>query len=167
MPAKHKYKCLNPNCSGPGNRSHTDLFSAMNSPMPECPSCGGRRLEDWGECVEREGWIRITTAGPTNFDTVKRSDNNLRRVADRYGLTDMNNKDGQAVKRSPTPSAAPGPMVNVGGYQVPASVAASGGCMTIPGIGVPMKTEINKAEVKSSPMMKRMTRVVAEHKANA
>lgn len=161
MPQRHRYKCLN--YAVPHVPSRPITFVAMNSPMPECPQCGSRRLEDWGEA-----WETGVVGGDAHADT-KHTDATFRRVADRYGLTDMNNKDGQAVKRpaAPKPVAGmqPGATVNIGGYQVPLSQAASGACVHMPGMAKPISAPINQSTPKHSPMMNKMTNVVAEHKA--
>lgn len=155
MPASHRYKCLNPNCPSMTDARKSMTFVTMNSPQPECPHCGCLKLEDWGEAINIMGGASENT---------QNSDRNFRNIAEKYGLTDMNNKDGQGVKRA-APSPENGPTVSVGGYQVPASVAGAGGCMNLPNVGVPMKAQVNQATPKNSPMMKQMTNVVAEHKA--
>lgn len=160
MPQRHRYKCLNPNCPSMTRSTRPLTFSAMNSPMPCCPQCGGRRLEDWGEDINVMGGAS---------DNTKNSDNNFRRIADQYGLTDMNNKDGQAVKRhKPAPAAKSNePTVKVGGIDVPMSLAGSAGCANIPGMAQSLKAQIGAGSPSNSPMMKQMTRVAAEHKGAA
>lgn len=164
MPARHRYKCLNyercPCYNGASNK--IPVFVAMNSPMPQCPHCGARRLEDWGEAIET-GII-----GGAARAHIQNSDANLRRVAERYGLADMNNRDGQAVKRAaPSAPSSSGRTISVGGYQMPLESVASGACVNMPGLAkpIPVNPKASNAVPKNSPMMRQMTRVVGEHKA--
>lgn len=166
MPARHRYKCLNfdrcPVYNGAPTRPAT--FIAMNAPMPECPNCGSRRLEDWGEAIE------TNVVGAQARTDIKNSDANLRRVAARYGMTNMSNKDGKSAKGSAASKPAivssnPEATINIGGYQVPLSQAASGSCVHMPGLAKPMSAAINQAAPKSSAMIKKMTNIVGEHKA--
>jgi hypothetical protein len=154
MPSRHRYKCLNHNCPTYTDKNKSLTFVAMNSPMPTCPHCSCIKLEDCGEAMNIMGGLSANS---------QNSDSNFRRIADRYGLSDMNNKDGQAVKRS-APEPVGGATVSIGGYQVPLASAASGACAHMPGMSVPMKAAVGQGSSKPSSMMKGMTRVVAEHK---
>lgn len=135
----------------------------MNSPTPACPACGSIRLEDQGE---HKPYSPMISTGQSK-ERAKNTDDNFRRVADRYGLTDMNNKDGQAVKRSAPPPIVAGPTVNIGGYQVPLSQAGAGACVNMPGMAQKIPSNPNASIKKSGSMSKmmQMTRPVAEHKA--
>ena len=154
MPAKHKYKCLNPNCQG-------TLFIAMNAPTPECPRCGARKKEDWGPDNGPEGIYRSRDATFGRSGSLKQSDANLRRIADRYELTNISNKDGRAAKSAPQAPTG-GPTMKIGGYDVP--VSESAGCHRLP-VTVPLTAKVNVAKTAHSGMVKSMTRVVAEHKS--
>jgi hypothetical protein len=138
------------------NKSLT--FDAMNDRIVECPHCGSRRCEDWGEAINVMGGLS---------DNTKNSDTNFRNVADRYGLTDMNNKDGQAVKRA-APRVQPQrnePTVKVGGIDVPVSMASGAGCINLPGMAQKIPQSQTVRQAPKSDMMRKMTRAVAEHKA--
>ncbi len=156
MPARHRYKCLNPNCPSMTRKTKSMTFDAMNSPMPECPHCGSRRLEDWGVAVNVMGGLS---------DNSKNSDQNFRRIADRYGLSDMSNKDGQAAKRPAPAPKSNEPTVKVGGLDIPASVAGSGGCVNLPHMAKPMKAQIGTAHANPISSLRGMTQIAAEHKA--
>lgn len=159
MPAKHKYKCLNPECGG-------TLFIAMNSPAPACPRCDSIKSENWGQDNGPLGIYRSMRAGPTGLsETTRHTDSTIQHMADRYGLSDISNKDGKAAKGRAMP-APTGPMVKVGGYEVSADAAAAGACTRLP-MTVPLKAAINSANSAKSPMLGGMTRVVAEHKGRA
>ncbi len=155
MPARHRYKCLNNNCLSHTDQKKSMTFVALQSPQPTCPHCGAIKLEDWGEAINHMGGLS---------DNSKNSDTNFKRVADRYGLTDMNNKDGQAVKRPANSAPASGPTVKIGGIEVPISQAASGACVNMPNMAKSMTAPINQATPKNAPLMREMTRVVGEHK---
>lgn len=157
MPARHKYKCLNPNCN-------IALFVTMNSPIPCCPKCGARRIEDFGETTFDEGYTQTSNFG-ISTGQVKQSDNNLRRIADRYGMTNMDNKDGRPAKRPKETPQGNGATVKIGGIDVPVSVAGGAGCINIPGMAQSMKAQVGVASSIASPTMKQMTRIAAEHKA--
>lgn len=140
------------------NKSLT--FVAMNSPMPACPHCGAIRLQDCGEVMNIMGGAS---------DNTRNSDANFRRIADRYGLTDMNNKDGKAVRGA---AAAPssGQMVSVGGIQIPMEQAMRGECINKPEMAQKIPTASKDSarrpvSEKNRGLMKQMTKVVAEHKA--
>lgn len=161
MPEKHKFKCLHQFCN-------VYMFVAMTSPQPKCPKCSSIKCEDFGPTTFDLGQCKESTHYPSVAaarDVNKRSDVNLRRVADRYGLTNMNNKDGQAVKRAAPAPASNGPMTSVGGYQVPAS--ATGGCHRLPVTVKLAGPQIQESNPTNSKMLKGMTRVVAEHKGKA
>lgn len=162
MPAKHKYKCLNKNCS-------VSLFVAMTSPSPSCPKCGAVTTYDLGETAYDLGYFQRTNfANQSNSsaarEVVKQSDANLRRIADKYGLTDMDNKDGKAVKRAAPPSPA-GAKVKLGGFEVDANAASMAGCQRLPVTAKLAGPQIKEVNTNSSPMLKKMTRVAYEHKA--
>lgn len=163
MPSRHRYKCLNPDCPSMTDARKSMTFVAMNSPHPNCPHCRCMKLEDWGEA------INIGVADSITHALNQGTDNNLQRIADRYGLSDMSNKDGQAVKRAaPTPAVDPkgdpAKLVTVGGYQVSADAAAVGGCVNMNNVTSPLSAKIGEATPnKTSPMMKQMTNVVAAH----
>lgn len=161
MPQKHIYRCLNSECPD-GKQEWFNGFVAMNSPMPACPTCKSIRLRDDGIYTPPNVMVSTGQAKAHADNT----DNNFRRIADKYGLTDMNNKDGQAVKRA-APVAQSGPTINLGGYQVPASAAAGGQCVHLPGMAQKIPSSNGPGPVKrDSAMMKDMTRVVANHKAS-
>lgn len=160
MPSMHSYKCLNPNCKD----AHYDwfnTFNAMNSPLPQCPTCSGIKLEDRGVYIPSS----VMISGAQSHENTKNTDANLRRTAERYGLTDMNNKDGQAVKRAAPPARMDSPLagqhVKVGGYDLPFGA----GCHNIPSAAQKIPTASVPVKASSSAMMNKMTRVVGEHKA--
>jgi hypothetical protein len=158
MPARHRYKCLNPNCPSMTDKRKPMTFDAMNSPMPTCPHCASRRVQDWGEAINHMGGLS---------DNTKNSDRNFRNVADRYGLTNMDNKDGRAVKRPHVSPPTQGPSVKIGGIEVPAGMAAGAACVNLPGMAQKIPQATAPRSAPKSPMMKQMTRVVGEHKASA
>lgn len=167
MPQKHIYKCLNPECSD-GKQEWFNNFVAMNSPMPSCPTCKSIRLHDGGIYTPPNVMV---SAGQSR-EHAQNTDSNFRRIADKYGLTDMNNKNGQPVKRgAPAPvqqNAPPGATVNIGGYQVPFSAAAGGQCVHMPSMSQKIPTSNGAMPMKKdSKMMRDMTNVVASHKASA
>lgn len=142
------------------------MFVAMNSPPPACPKCGSVKVEDFGVTTFDLGKTLRSNFGISSSDSAaKQSDKNLRRIADRYELTDMNNKDGQAVKRAAPAAPASGRVTSIGGYQVPESAAA--GCHRLPVTAKLKGPQIQGTNMNKSPMLKGMTRVVAEHKGKA
>lgn len=158
MPQKLKYKCLNQNCS-------IVMFVAMSNEIL-CPKCSSIKVETLGDTTFDLGYSQSSVPGVHYSDShAKQSDVSLRRVADRYGLTDMNNRDGQAVKRKPV-TAPTGPTTNVGGYQVPLMDAVSGACTRLP-MTVPLKAKVSAPNVNKSPMLKGMTNVVASHQGKS
>lgn len=153
MPAKHKFKCLNDNCN-------VRMFVSMTAPTPVCPKCRGIKTEDYGTTTYDLGYHQTSSFG-IGTGVLKQSDANLRRIADRYGLTDMSNKDGQAVKRPPKQQST-GEKVKLAGYEVPAD--AAGSCHRL-GVTSKLKgPQIQEVNPNISPMLKQNTRVVAEHK---
>lgn len=134
----------------------------MNSPMPVCPTCKSIRLEDIGIFVRPN--VMVSTG--ESRENAKNSDKNIRRIADQYGLTDMNNKGGQAIKRA-APAPASGPTVKVGGIDVPVSTAAGAGCINLPNMAQKLPVSGAARAPQQSAMMKGMTRVVGEHKGAA
>lgn len=144
------------------------MFVAMTSPSPACPKCGSLKNEDYGDTTFALGQIqeaRHTPASSAAREVNQRSDANLRRIADRYDLTNMNNKDGQAVKRAPrAPVPSDGRMTTVGGYQVPENTALSAGCHRLPITAKLKGPQIQEINTNKSPMLKGMTRVAYEHK---
>jgi len=161
MPSKHKYKCLNLECPGPGNKNYTGLFVVMNAPTPCCPACGCSKVEDWGDSVEREGWCRTQNAAPGTWDNIKHDDRTFRRIADQYSLTDMSNKDGKPI-RVPKEVPADAPKINYNGMEVP-QVDGKGACINMPGMAQKLQGTWTGAGTPSR-MLKGMTNVVAEHK---
>lgn len=100
-------------------------------------------------------------AAPDASWKAKNSDQNFRRIADRYGMTDMSNKDGKAIK---APSAnTSGPSVNFGGMQVPMDAAASGACVNMPSMAKPLAQSSAIRHKPDSNMLKNLTSVVAKH----
>lgn len=176
MPAKRKYRCLNPDCPGSGKRSCTGLFVAMNAPSPECPACGSMKLADWGEEPHgREGWCVTRAAAPGVADLVKHDDRTFRRIADRHGLTNMSNKDGKAI-RVPKDVATGGPTHNFNGIEVPVAAKDQGGCINVPsmaqklegawsGAGTPLAAMDKITPTTTKPNFQHMTNVVGVHKA--
>lgn len=161
MPARHRYKCLNPNC-------FIVMFVAMNDHIMECPKCSSRKVADGGETTFDEGYTQSSSVAFHSSDSaVKQSDANLRRIADKFGLTNMDNSGGQAVKRAaPTPAAQPNePTVSVGGVAVPVSQAQSGACINLPELAQKLPTATGARTPNKSAMLKQMTNVRAEHKA--
>lgn len=164
MPSRHRYKCLNPDCTGAPSRNYTGLFSAMNNEAI-CPACESRKLQDWGETVEPEGWIPVRATQANNFSTVQASESNLRRIADRYGMTNISNKDGRPAKSWTPPPAVNGPTVSVKGVQVPYGHAVSGSCANLPQMAQPIPVKQTAPSAKgSSALLKKMTNIRAEHK---
>lgn len=163
MPAKHKYKCLNDNCSGsPRGIAYTGYFCATNAPTPVCPACGGMKLFDCGITHGHEGWIKTARAAPGVAAVIKHDDRTLRRIADRHGLTNMSNKDGKPI-RLPKEVAADGPKHSFNGIDVPIAAKETGGCINLPGMAQPLTGTWSGAGTPSK-MLKGMTNVVAEHK---
>lgn len=160
MPEKHRYKCRNQNCTPPSGLNHTGLFAAMNSPTPACPACESIKVEDWGSTDRPMGWIKTQRAAPDAAWKAKNSDQNFRRIADRYGMTDMSNKDGKAVKAHKSDNS--GPTVNLGGIPVPLS-ATGGACVNIPSMSQPIKQGSVARSKTDSNMLKSMTSVIAKH----
>ena len=159
MPARHRYKCLNPDCPSMTDAAKDMTFVALNMPQPTCPHCAAIRLEDWGEAVNIMGGVSPAT---------KSNDAGLRALAGRHGLTDMSNRGGKAVKSTSSPTAAGSePTVNVGGAAVPMSVAASAGCVNMPSMARKLTPPTGSANVTQGPKIGAMTRVVGEHKAGA
>jgi hypothetical protein len=156
MPAKHRYRCLNPNCPSLTSKTASLTFVTMNSPQPTCPRCASIKLEDWG--VATNVMVGVDGGG-------KQSDANLRRIADRYGLTDMSNKDGRAVK-----SAAPAAKGELGSITLPGGVQApvdyTPKCSHIPMSSTPLKLEAG-ARFSGRARHSVPTNVVAEHKGVA
>jgi len=158
MPHLRRYKCLNQECVGAASLSYTHIFVAFND-RAVCPSCESIKLEDWGESRSRkEGWERVQGAVTSHL---KQSDANLRRVAERYGMTDMSNKDGKGVKVNQSAQQQTGPTVNVGGVPVPIPAAASGACINMPNMAKTLTGSWSGA--KEGNMLKGMTNVVGRH----
>lgn len=118
MPVAHKWKCLNTRCK----IFRTEIFVAMNSPMPECPQCRSVKLEDWGVNAS----FGIGGSG-------RRMDATLRKLADAHGMTDINNKDGRPAK----------------GYQAD-TAPGKYGTKTIAGVEVPINDRPTGAWGKSA-----------------
>ena len=116
MPAKHDYKCLNPNCPSirkySTDTSKVRYFSAMNSPQPTCPHCGSIKLEDLGEY--RAPQIMIGGKGDAKY-----IDSELKSIATQYGMTNMSNKGGKPVKGGAMPARGDFGYVKVHGVEVP------------------------------------------------
>lgn len=131
MPQKHKYKCLNPNhfdAYPEGTREREILFIAMNNEQI-CPLCGSRKLEDWGEvsASSRLGMFRSQQASFGKAGAGARIDNTLRGLADSFGMTDINNKGGQAAKRAPEQGRGEFGTMKIMGAEVPIDREIRGG----------------------------------------
>lgn len=157
---KHKYKCLNENCPGSGKRGCTGLFIA-DAMLPECPACGSLKLEDWGDAIGREGWIRVSSNSYGDPGASQGIDHELRKIADRHGLTDMSNKDGKPIRGAPQANMT-GPTQKFAGIDIPMD-AAGGACISLPQLAQPLKEKLG-INNNASPMLGSMTKVVAEHK---
>lgn len=164
MPERHEYQCLNPNCPSQTNTYRASTFIAMND-NAECPQCGAIKVADLG--IPKPAPEAPYVIGAQARSDIKNSDKNLRRVAERYGMTDMNNKDGMAVKRAPSssPLVQMGPTVNVGGAQVPIDAAIGGACISLPGMAQKLKGTWSGAGSPNAgmPSMAGMTNVVGRH----
>lgn len=99
---------------------------------------------------------------------LKQSEANLRRIADRYGMTNISNKDGRAAKGSQADQAR-GEMTNITlpGYGVSAPVDYTPKCSRLP-----MTARMSADTTTSLPGRQAVSRVVpthvvAEHKGSA
>lgn len=81
---------------------------------PECPTCTAQEAERHFETAPA---IRSAV---TNF-----KDHTVRQLAEDYGLSDVNNKHGQAVRTAPAPAQAPS--FQTGNPQAQAMLAKLGG----------------------------------------
>lgn len=129
MPALHRYQCDNQNCSYYLRAHLAAVFVALNAPTPVCPSCGGMKVTDHGEHVERPSHFSIGTG------VVGRTDKTLRAIADQHGLSDINNKDGRPAKGigagQPIPKGKYGTR-NFHGVEVPLNDTPTGAWGKVP-----------------------------------
>ena len=81
-----RYKCLNPQCPGPGNKNYTNIFGAMNNDA-KCPACGTLKLENWG-AGSSLGWQKIVAANVHTHDmsAFKRTNDSIQQMADQGGI---------------------------------------------------------------------------------
>lgn len=165
MPRWTLYNCLNPACG------HS--FDALSN-QPECPKCRSIKLQerDYGNMPPTS--MRADPTAHTSTSVLRRTDATLRNLATDYGLTDINNKNGQAAKgHHPRPEAgARGKYgnMNVLGVDVPINdtiTTVSGStpytafkAPVAPQGGLPGRETANKA-------LSGMTKVTAEHKGAA
>lgn len=156
MPAKHKFQCQNKFCN-------MALFVALTAPTPACPKCGAISVKDFGDTTLDLGYFQLAGGGVIT-GKARQEEKSLRAVAESFGMTNMSNKGGKAVK-SAAVSPSGGPTVKVGGIDVPLSAAATGACVRMPGMSQSMKAPVGAGKTTASPMLSQQTRVVGRHKA--
>lgn len=159
MPERHEYQCLNPNCESKELHwpKKSAFFTAMNDEAV-CPHCDSIKLRDCGLAGRPIEAPSVISGEARN--NIKNSDANLRRIAERYDMTNMSNKDGRGVKANQAAQQT-GPSVNVGGVPVPVSAAASGACINMPNMAKTLTGSWSGA--KEGGMLKGMTNVVGRH----
>lgn len=164
MPHRREYQCLNEDCKSVTSPYMVNSFEAMND-KAVCPHCDSIKLLDCGVAKEFD----INKFGGAVIDSqarenIKSSNANLKRIAERYGMSDMSNKDGRGVKAQPAAQQQPtGPTTKVGGIDIPLS--AIGGCVNLPGMATPLKGTWSGAGTpqQGMPNMAGMTNVVGRH----
>lgn len=159
MPQRHEYQCLNQRCPSATNVYRAKKFTAMNDEAV-CPQCGSIKLHDFGESgpVPEAPYV----IGADSRAHSKNSDANLKRVAERYGMTNMSNKDGRGVKAQPAAASFSGPTTKIGGIDVPVEAGISGACINVPQMAQSLSATWT-GPGKTPNMLKSMTNVVGKH----
>lgn len=165
MPMKHKYKCENPGCPGTGRIDDTGLFIALNAPTPQCPCCRSMKVTDWGESsqFDKVGPVRSQNAHNGSPGAGQRIDGTLQRLADAYGLTDINNAGGKAAKGQSAPAKGKYGNFEIAGVSVPIDDKIT----TVSGSSsyTPFAVPTSKGKLPGARAIPRaMTEVIAEHK---
>lgn len=165
MPQLHKYKCLNDACEGTGRKDDTGLFLAFNN-APECPSCGAYKVEDWGE--QAYGKPGPYFSQPASFGkpgAAARIDGRLNMLAEAHGLTDINNKDGQATSAKKESQGEYGSL-SMAGVTVPINDPRTHGITTGSAMSSVRATASQGAKIgtKAGAALKGNTQVTAEHR---
>ena len=131
--------------------------------MPECAKCGSFKLReaDYGDVPETSN--RADPMAFTSTSVARRDDATLRNLADTYGLSDMSNAGGRAVKQ-PSPTQGEYGVKEYFGVKCPIGksiTTVSGGT----GVSVGAKPGAIFAGQAAAPgRVAAMSEVVAEHR---